>query len=342
MSNSESQEADVHGDGRQCPRPLRTTGFRRRGYGFLAAAAVAVLSLAAGCGSGAADSTAASAKLAAHGPTLIVPAAGVPSVIAANHPVILSAQSVKETGPSGFVKGAITVDEDEWDADSNSQAKLDDLTTWRKLIGGLGIGNRTTVLVYDDGELKFASRVRFLLYHYGVKRAMLVNGGWPALQQLVTAGKLTTQPSSSNPRARSFAVHVTNQPIPMVSRSDVVADLHRKGVLLVDVRSAAEYDGTDLVSPVTRGGHIPGAINLPETDLFVPGRPNVLMGRSGLVKVFSAHGVRAGDRIVVYCQDGARSSLVASALKQSGYPSVSLYYLSYVNWQSDPDLPVAK
>jgi thiosulfate/3-mercaptopyruvate sulfurtransferase len=113
-------------------------------------------------------------------------------------------------------------------------------------------------------------------------------------------------------------------------------------VLLVDVRTPAEYHGTDLLPPVTRGGHIPGAINLPAMDLFRPGKPGALMGRRGLRRVFAAHGIVPGDRIVVYCQDGARSSLVATALHQSGYPSVSLYYLSYANWQADPGLPVTR
>jgi thiosulfate/3-mercaptopyruvate sulfurtransferase len=298
--------------------------------------------LAAGCSSATSGSTATNASSSTlHATTTIVDAASVPEIIATDHPVILSAQSVQETGPSGFVRGATVVDEDQWDTDSDSQDKLENLGTWRRLIGDLGIGDHTTVLVYDDGELKFASRVRFLLYHFGVQRALLVNGGWPALEHLAAEGKLSTQAASSVLVRRAFAVHVTDRPIPIVWRSQVKGDLHQKGVLLVDVRTPAEYDGTKLQPPVVRGGHIPGAINLPATDLLTPGDRDALMGWQGLLGVFHDHGVVPGERIVVYCHDGARSSLVASALTQLGYPSVDLYYLSYVNWQSDPNLPVA-
>ena len=38
------------------------------------------------------------------------------------------------------------------DGDSTSQAQLDDLGIWRQLIGGLGIGDHISTVVYDDGE----------------------------------------------------------------------------------------------------------------------------------------------------------------------------------------------
>lgn len=309
---------------------------------FRARVAAGVVLILAAAGGPAAVAAADPAGGPPRSPVLIVPASSVPGIIAARHPVILSVQSAKETGASGFLRGAVAVDEDAWTADSSSEADLGNLGQWGRLIGGLGISGRVPVLVYDDGELKFASRIRFLLARSGVRQALLVNGGWPALQRLAARGKLATQPSPSVPRPRRFAAHVTSRPIPVVFRRDVAADLHHRGVILLDVRSPAEYRGAKLIPPVTRGGHIPGAVSLPETLLFTAGTPGTLMGRPGLARLFTAHGLTSRDRIVVYCQDGARSSLVAAALSQSGYPSVSLYYLSYVNWQADPRLPVQK
>jgi thiosulfate/3-mercaptopyruvate sulfurtransferase len=303
---------------------------------WIAVAALAVMTAACSPASG---GTSAITSTMTTGP--IIAASAVSGVLTSEHPLVLSAQSIKEVGPSGFIRGSVSVNEDLWTTESNSQAKLDNLPMWSRLIAGLGINSTKTVVVYDDGELIFASRIRFLLYHFGVHKTLLVNGGWPALRHLVVAGKLSEQATSSTPVNSSFTVKVTNQPIPMIGRSEVAATLHHPGVLLVDVRTPAEYDGTQLLPPVTRGGHIPGAINLPTADLFVPGNPSMLMGRTGLLGVFHAHGLLPGDRIIVYCHDGARSSLVATALKQSGYPSVGLYYLSYADWQLDPGLPVS-
>ena len=255
--------------------------------------------------------------------------------------MVLAAVTSLETGPVGFVRGAIQVNVDRWSAASRSQSQLDDLGQWAALIGGLGITNRSTVVVYDDGELKYASRIRYLLAHYGVPRTLMVEGGWPALQALMPDDAITVQSQASPPVRRTFRAQVKNPPIPLVTRATVVRSLHRPGVLLVDVRTPAEYDGTDLVPPITRGGHIPGAINLPDGELFVNGSSGTLLDRAALISLFEDHGVVPGKRIIVYCHDGAKSSLVASVLTQVGYPSVGLYYLSYVNWQEDPQLPVA-
>ena len=46
--------------------------------------------------------------------------------------------------------------------------------------------------------------------------------------------------------------------------------------------------------------------------------------------------------IVVYCHDGAESSLAALALLDAGYTDVSLYYRSFEDWSRDPSLPVAR
>jgi 3-mercaptopyruvate sulfurtransferase SseA len=59
-----------------------------------------------------------------------------------------------------------------------------------------------------------------------------------------------------------------------------------------------------------------------------------------LFEIFFAFDLRRPDRIIVYCQDGAKSSLAATALIDAGYTDVSLYYLSYLDWQDNPSNPV--
>lgn len=64
------------------------------------------------------------------------------------------------------------------------------------------------------------------------------------------------------------------------------------GALLVDVRSPGEF----------AGGHIPGALNVPVSDIG---------GRA-------AELVKKGKPIVVYCASGMRSGSAARTLKQAG------------------------
>src|ERR1019366_71372 len=109
---------------------------------------------------------------------------------------------------------------------------------------------------YDDGELKFASRIRFLLAHFGVQNADLVNSGFAGMQPLINSGaiKLQAQPSVAVPA--TFAASDVEEPIAMVYAVDVVAVLNDPAVKLLDVRTPAEFHGTDLIPPDTRGGHI--------------------------------------------------------------------------------------
>ena len=182
--------------------------------------------------------------------------------------IVLSAQSSWRS-KSGFVNGAIPVDVDALTDFCETADAFTNFAGWEELFGALGITTKSTVIVYDDGELKFASRVRFLLDYFGVRRAFLVNGGFNALQPLIASGKLTvTTPGPITPA--TFAVAVQDRPIHLVDQQLVSSVLGDPAVTLLDVRTSAEYDGCLLLPGIKRGGHIPGARNLPLINFFTP------------------------------------------------------------------------
>jgi len=129
-----------------------------------------ILWLASGCGGGSGGGV---APLA---PQFIIEAQQLPSVMSQPGAVILAAGSADETEPLGFLKNAVLVNEDAWANFSFSADNLVDYPAWSSMIGQLGIDASSRVYVYDDGELKFAARIRFLLAHFGVVDANLVNG----------------------------------------------------------------------------------------------------------------------------------------------------------------------
>ena len=266
---------------------------------------------------------------------LILDAKDAPAYIARVHPIVVSVQTQIDPKPSGFLAGAISINQDDWTLDSRSQAQLDDLAQWNALFGIEGIDGKTPVLVYDNGDLKFASRVRYLFGHYGVE-ATLVNGGWPGL-------KMQGLPLQFGPSPSVYVkanTHIVDPPIPIASRNTVRAHLHGPSYTLIDVRSPQEYDGTDVLPGIKRPGHIPGAVNLPLNLLFAS--PTTLKDPASLKATFAAHKIDPRTTLIFYCQDGARSSLGALAAVQAAYPYVRLYYLSYLDWQSDPNDPVEK
>ncbi|MCA9776217.1 MAG: sulfurtransferase, partial [Candidatus Eremiobacteraeota bacterium] len=99
-----------------------------------------------------------------------------------------------------------------------------------------------------------------------------------------------------------------------------------------------EYNGDLLLPGDARPGHVPGAINLPEGDFFDAN--GLLLETPALLDLFRSKGIVESRPVLVYCHDGAKSSLGSTLFVQAGYPDVSLYYLSYRDWSENPNLPV--
>ncbi|HWD28334.1 MAG TPA: rhodanese-like domain-containing protein [Rhizomicrobium sp.] len=273
----------------------------------------------------------------------IIGADALPDYIKKNNPVIVVATGGPGEGTLGYLTGAVAENELTWAGYSATQTQIDDLGAWGTHIGDLGIDGTRPVLVYDDGGLKFASRIRYLLAHYGVKTALLVNGGWAAIQPLVDAKKLTAQSNPSVALITRYTARAVQPPIPIVPRKEVRAIVIPRTVLtvtLIDVRTPDEYTGKTVLKPGEKPGHIPGAINLPIADLFTTPTSTMLQAPEALARTFKAHGINPNTRLIFYCQDGARSSLGALAAKEAGFPRADLYYLSFLDWQSDPKDPI--
>ncbi|MGD0076378.1 MAG: rhodanese-like domain-containing protein [Candidatus Binataceae bacterium] len=273
----------------------------------------------------------------------VLAAVRLPGALEHRGVVLLSAQSAIEISEPGFVNGAIPVDVDALTEFSESPGAFTDFTGWAQIFGALGISTDSEVIVYDDGEMKFASRVRFLLFYFGVRRTFIVNGGYNALLPLIADGRLT-ETAPGVPATAIFDAKVRDNPIHLVDSQDVLAMLGNPFVTLLDVRTVGEYDGCVLLPGITRGGHIPGARNLPVENLLTPQASAsdffFLDPPDQLRRIFSNFALKPNDKIVVYCHDGAKSSLAATALIDAGYKNVSLYYLSYLDWQSNPANPV--
>jgi len=99
-------------------------------------------------------------------------------------------------------------------------------------------------------------------------------------------------------------------------------------VLLLDVRTPGEYDGTRGQPCDPRQGHIPGAQNL-DVYRLLELTPDELRA-----ELPPAEGVE----VVVYCHSGSRSDLAAQALRAHGYAARN-YVGSWHEW-SRTDLPI--
>jgi thiosulfate/3-mercaptopyruvate sulfurtransferase len=100
-------------------------------------------------------------------------------------------------------------------------------------------------------------------------------------------------------------------------------------LVLLDVRTSAEFGGTAGAACDPRQGHIPGARNLPLDRL--------LECRS-TDDVRALLGVAAGAEIVAYCHSGSRSAFAVQVLRDAGYDAWN-YVGSWHEWSRDLSLP---
>ncbi|HXG26355.1 MAG TPA: rhodanese-like domain-containing protein, partial [Candidatus Binatia bacterium] len=159
---------------------------------------------------------------------------------------------------AGHIPGAVHLD---WAADlaeADDERGLYLLAGPDRVAGALeraGVGDGTTVVLYDDTASLYAARTWWSLRVYGFESARILDGGivaWLAEGRPLSSAAPAPPRATFTPRAQ-LRIRLTT--------SDVRALLGSTDVLLVDARAPAEYRGFE--GNTKRLGHIPGAVNVP-------------------------------------------------------------------------------
>lgn len=244
---------------------------------------------------------------------------------------------------SGHIPGAVEVD---WTTDLNDQIRRDYLQrdAFERLMSRIGATSETMLVFYGDKNNWWATYAFWVFQLFGHVNARVMDGGrlkWEQEQRPMTREKPSFTP--------------TNYKAP--ERDDTVIRAFRDQVLshvearrpLVDVRSPAEYSGERLHMPdypnegALRGGHIPGAKNVPWSRAVDPDT-GTFKPASELRAIYeSEQGLSPDDDIVVYCRIGERSSHTWFVLRYLlGYNRVRNYDGSWTEWGNLVNVPVAR
>ena len=232
------------------------------------------------------------------------------------------------------IPGAVHID---WRADLSDQSESGDTLLLAgpeqvaRALGVAGVGDGTTVVVYDDTVGLFASRAWWSLRAYGLESVRVLDGGYPAWleEDRATSSAIAPPPPAHfTPRAQSRM---------RLTTSDVRALLSSPDVTLLDARAPAEYRGYE--GNTKRLGHIPGAVNVPVGAMTRPGSQQFKEGDELRELLFKAN-VARGRRMVCYDGAGVAAAKLAYALTLLGHDDVAVYDGGWSEWGNRLDLPV--
>ena len=243
------------------------------------------------------------------------------------------------TGPTvfaaGHIPGAVHID---WRTDLIEPAE-DGVSGLRlagpdqvaEALGRVGIGDGTSLVIYDDTIGLYAARVWWSLAAYGYEAARILDGGMAAW----TAARRPLSHASYPPAAATFTPRAN--PRLRLATADVRALLGSPDVLILDARASAEYRGLEGNS--RRLGHIPGAVNVPVGAMHTLGT-HTLRDAADLKEMILKANVPRGRRIIAYDGSGVAAARLAFVLALLGYDDVAVYDGGWSEWGDRLDLPV--
>lgn len=193
-----------------------------------------------------------------------------------------------------------------------------------------GVDASTPVVVYEEQSGMRAARAFWFLEYFGHPRVQVLDGG---LAAWIREGLPITREAAPPPKSTWTG---TPQEQRLATWRDVKERLGHPGVVLLDTRSDAEYDGT--LVRAKRGGRIPGAVHIEWTRNL--GSDGAFKPVAELRAMYDAAGVTPDKEVVTYCQGGYRAAHAYLALRLLGFPRVRNYTGSWKEWGDREDLPV--
>ncbi len=232
------------------------------------------------------------------------------------------------------IPGAVFFDIDEIADDSSGLPHmLPSPVKFASRVRKLGLGDGSRMVIYDQLGLRSAARVWWTFRAMGHEDVVVLDGGLP---KWIAEGRPITD-GPPQPRERHFTVRYSN---------DLVRDLGQvKRALasgkeqLVDARPAGRFTGeTPEPREGLRGGHMPGAFNVPASEILAP--DGTVKNAEQLKAIFEKSGVDLNRPIITTCGSGITAAILSLALARVGKDRVPVYDGSWTEWGGRQDTDV--
>jgi thiosulfate/3-mercaptopyruvate sulfurtransferase len=215
------------------------------------------------------------------------------------------------------------------DRDNPAPHMLPSAAQFGRAMEEFGVGRDDRIIVYDNSPTRTAARGWFMLRHFGAERVAILDGGF---QKWLAEGRPTESGEAAPRKARFDAIERVGE---VVSLNEVRSGL---GVPLVDARGRARFEGSEPdPRPGVAAGHIPGARNLPYSDLYNP--DGTMKSADEIRRLFVAAGADPEKPFVASCGSGVTANSLIFAARLLGNRDTRLYDGSWSEWGADPATP---
>jgi thiosulfate/3-mercaptopyruvate sulfurtransferase len=257
---------------------------------------------------------------------------------------IVEADHDKSLYDAGHIPGAVKLG---WQTELQDAIRRDIISRERfaALMAGKGITPLTTVVLYGDELNAVAAYALWVFTLYGHQDVRIMDGGrrgwqWRREQECLPWAREAPFYPATTYTAKGPDLSIR------AFRDEVFRQMEA-GRPLVDVRDPTEYRGGQVHRPddrqerAARGGHIPGAMNIP-WEMAVDPDDGTLRGVSELRAIYQeTHRIGPSQEVITYCRKGDRSSHTWFVLKYLlGYPSVKTYDGSWSEWGNLVGAPI--
>jgi len=275
-----------------------------------------------------------------------------------------------ETGPRIANARYLDIDDIATKTSENLPHMMPPLFLQSAAMDAMGIDSTDHVIVYGSDDCMFVTRIYMQMRTMGHPKELchLMDGSlqeWiekkgPIEEKGTSPSHPIVDASTLKESKKEATTYEANGPQNVVRIDELRAWIdegktmgEHPDVLVVDARSKGRFDGEALEPrPGLRGGHMPGAMNLPITDLLDPENKVRFKPKEDLEKILKDSGIplplgsgaTTTSKIVSSCGSGVTACALLAALDVLDEDSSEVYLFdgSWVQWGGRPDTPIVK